>query len=76
MLTLIQHVQQYLDNRITLRDFETWFEDNMQEDYGNPQDNTLRRAIDAALAEYHFDHIGQMALRQQLAAALHVRQTT
>lgn len=60
----------YQRDGMSLKDFEEWFEDNSIDADDNAELNELRIAIDAAFAEYHFDRIGEVALREELVAAI------
>src|SRR5437762_8359409 len=60
----------YQRDGMLLKDFEQWFEDNSIDADDNAEVKELRIAIDAAFAGYHFDRIGEAALREELVAAI------
>ena len=68
---LLQKVEEYRGNRMSLRDLDRWFEDNIDGDpHADAAAEQLRLAVDAALAAYHFDHIGEASFREELAEAI------
>lgn len=67
---LLHKSEAYQRNRMSLKEFEEWFEDNSIDTDGASEVNELRAAIDSALAEYHYDHIGEDIFRKELAAAI------
>ena len=73
MLTLdelSQNVAAYQQQRMSLEDFENWFEDNSSGAYEVPGLREACTAVDAALSEYYYDHIGEDALKAELANAV------
>jgi len=67
---LLRKVEAYRRNRLSLKDFEEWFEDNSTESDEAPELRELRIAVDGAFAQYHFDHVGEVAFREELATAV------
>jgi hypothetical protein len=67
---LLQQVEAYQYKRLSLKDLERWFEDNFDDVDASEDSRKLRLAIDAALAEYHFDHVGENIVREELAEAI------
>ena len=67
---LQENVSAYRDARMSLEEFENWFEDASSDVYGIPELRDLCAPVDAALAEYHFDRIGEDKLRDELGLAI------
>lgn len=67
---LLQQVEAFHENRLSLNDLERWFDDNFDEVDASADARKLRLAIDAALAGYHFDHAGENIVRKELAEAV------
>ncbi len=67
---LAQNAEAYQRKCMSLNDFERWFEDNVSDVENDEEQERLRVAIDAAFAEYHFDHIGEDAFRGRLQEIL------
>ena len=67
---IVRHARQYQLGRMSLEEFENWFEDNSLDVYDSPELNAVRAAVDGALAAYHYDYIGEDALRLELANAI------
>ena len=67
---LQRNVAAYREGSMSLEQFENWFEEASSDVYGISELRDLCFDIDAALAGYHYDHIGEDALRQELAKAL------
>jgi hypothetical protein len=67
---LSKAVEEYQRGGMSLEAFEQWFEENSAMEFADPESNRVRAAVDAALAEYHFDHIEEPAFRRELAAAV------
>jgi hypothetical protein len=67
---LADHVAAYCSERISLKQFEDWFEANSAGAYDVPDLLEKCAAIDAAFSQYYFDHIGESALREELANAI------
>src|SRR5271165_5890928 len=59
-------IQAYRDARISFAQFENWFEDNCAGSYDDPGLHDVCISVDAALSEYHFDQVGEKALRAEL----------
>jgi hypothetical protein len=73
MLTLqdlSKNVAAYRDDRMALADFADWFEDNSSGAYEIADLREACIAVDAAFSEYYFDHIGEAALKLELANAV------
>jgi hypothetical protein len=68
---LLRKAEDYRQMRISLEEFEDWFEDNSAEAYEDSDLKELWAAVDGALAEYHYDYIGEAAFREELEAAVH-----
>jgi hypothetical protein len=67
---LLMAVEDYQQERMSLEAFEQWFEENSAMEFAEAEVNRMRAAVDAALGEYHFDHIGEQAFRKELANAV------
>jgi hypothetical protein len=65
-----QRIAAYRDGRISLSDFENWFEDNSSAAYAVPELKSVWAAVDAAFSQYHYDHIGEEAMKVELANAI------
>ena len=72
MLTLdelSQAVAAYRSGRMSLEEFENWFEDNSSGAYAVPELSEACSSVDAAFSQYYFDHIEENALKMELANA-------
>jgi hypothetical protein len=67
---LLQKAHEYQRKRMSLEQFEDWFESASTDAYDVPELRELCVAVDGALAGYHYDYIGETSFRQELAAAL------
>lgn len=67
---LSERVVAYRDDRLSFSDFENWFEDNSAGAYDVPDVREACIATDAALSQYHFDHIDEIALKAELEKAM------
>jgi hypothetical protein len=67
---LLNVVEDYQQERMSLEAFEQWFEEISAVEFAEAGVNRMRAAVDAALGEYHFDHIGEQAFREELATAV------
>jgi hypothetical protein len=67
---LSNHIAAYKDERIPFSVFENWFEDNSAGAYDVPELKAACIAVDAALAEYHFDDVPEDRLKERLAGAV------
>jgi hypothetical protein len=68
---LSRQISRYRDGEISIGDFEEWFEDATPASaYENPALRPACVAVDSALAQYHFDHIGEDVLKMELATAV------
>src|ERR1700689_5043417 len=65
-----QRIAAYRDGRISLSDFENWFEDNSSAAYAVPELKSVWAAVDAAFSQYPYDHIGEEAMKVELANAI------
>ena len=67
---LLKSADEYQRECMSLEAFERWFEDHTAIEFADEESDRIRAAVDAALAEYHFDHIGEKAFRLELANVL------
>jgi hypothetical protein len=68
---LSRQISRYRDGEISIGDFEEWFEDATPASaYDNPALRPSCVAVDSALSQYHFDHIGEDVLKMELATAV------
>jgi hypothetical protein len=65
----VRKAQDYTGERASLQQFADWIEENAAA-YDDPSVRSVYAAIEGALACYYFDHIGQVALRQEMAKAI------
>jgi hypothetical protein len=63
---LSNRIAAYKDGRLPFSEFENWFEDNSAGAYDVPELKAACIAVDAALAEYHFDDVCEDRLKEQL----------
>jgi len=73
MLTLnelSEQVAAYRNDRLSFSEFENWFEDDSAGAYDVPEVRDACIAVDAALSQYHFDGIGESALKAELGNAI------
>lgn len=63
---LERHVKDYVFGKLAFDEFEDWFELNSGDAYAFPGLLAVYKEVDAALSEYHFDSIGEAALRSRL----------
>jgi len=63
-------IDEYQQRKISLEAFDHWFEDNSIAAYADPELADIYAAVDGALAEYYFDHIGEDNFREELAKAV------
>jgi hypothetical protein len=73
MLTLnelSQHVVAYRDGQTSFAEFENWFEDNSAGAYEASDLRDACIAVDAALAQFHFDHVEERVLKSALETAV------
>jgi hypothetical protein len=66
---LSEQIAAYRDDRLLFAEFENWFEDNSAGVYDVPGLREACIAVDAALSRYHFDHVGEVVLKSELANA-------
>lgn len=67
-----EHISGYLEDRLSLRDFRTWFilqTEQIDLRHASPL-RDLYGEIELRLAEYTSDHLTEQELRELLAAAL------
>lgn len=67
---MLKAVDEYQRERMSLEAFERWFEDNSAMEFADEQSDRIRAAVDAALAELHFDRIGEQIFRRELANSI------
>jgi hypothetical protein len=73
MLTLdelSQAVAAHRSGRMSLEEFENWFEDNSSGAYAVPELSEACASVDTAFSQYYFDHIEENALKMELANAV------
>ena len=73
MLTLEElssKIASYRNGGLLFHDLENWFEDHSAQAYARPELREAFAAVEGAFAQYHFDHIGESAFREELAAAV------
>jgi hypothetical protein len=66
-----QKFAEFQEERISLEEFENWFEDNSNGAYADPAVSRVFAAVESAFSQYYFDHIGENAMRVELAKAIH-----
>jgi hypothetical protein len=68
---LSERIDAYASGRISLGELEEWFEENScGADYDDAGLRAACAAVDAALAGYHFDHVGEDELKRDNGRAL------
>ena len=67
---IVQQIEEYSRGAISIQEFEDWFEGNCSAAYYDPSLKRICVALDAAFSQYHFDHTGEAALKEQLANAI------
>lgn len=67
---LSKKIADYRDGQISFRIFQDWFEDNSAGAYAVGNLRNAYAGIEAALAEYYYDGIGEDGLKQVLANAV------
>ena len=67
---LVQHIAAYQSGQISFADFENWFEDSSCGAYSVQGVADLCAAVDLAISQYYFEHVGEDALKLELAAAI------
>ena len=73
MLTLdelARYITRYSVGSASFEELEDWFEGNSAAAYADPDLSGAWADVDAVLSEYHFDGIGDDALRARLAAVV------
>lgn len=67
---LAARIGSYQTGSQSLADFQDWFEENCSGAYDDSELRAACIAVDAALSEYYYDHVGESVLRKELATAI------
>jgi hypothetical protein len=68
---LSEQIEAYRRGGVSLAKFQEWFEDvSTGAAYDDPDTRAICATVDAAFSAYHFDHIGEDAMKAELAGAI------